>query len=101
MTTPPQDIPGYVTWIIEQHPATSGLDPAVRAELQAEWEERLDNRINGALLDALTPVKQRAFEYILDHSPEDAQSFLATNIPNMDDIVAAILLAFRSEHLRS
>jgi hypothetical protein len=99
MTTPPQDLSGYVAWIVEQHPEARDLEPSVQAELRVEWEERLDGRINRAFLNALTPVKLHQFEHIIDRSPAESQAFLTTNIPNMDEIVAAVLLKFCSEHL--
>jgi hypothetical protein len=84
---------------MDDNPAMREVEPAVRVEMAKELEERLDNLINRALLDALPPAQLTEFERILEEPQADPQSFLAANIPNMNEIVADVLIRFRSEYL--
>lgn len=84
---------------MDDNPAMREVEPAVRVEMAKELEERLDNLINRALLDALPPAQLTEFERILEEPQADPQAFLAANIPNMNEIAADVLIRFRSEYL--
>ncbi len=75
------------------------VEPAVRVEMSKELEERLDDLINRALLNALPPDQLTEFERILGEPQADPQAFIAASIPNMNEIVADVLIRFRSDYL--
>ena len=99
MSTPPQDLPGYVAWLMDDNPAMREEESAVRVEMAKELEERLEELINRALLEALPPAQLTEFERILGEPQADPQAFLAANIPNMNEILADVMIRFRLDYL--
>jgi hypothetical protein len=84
---------------MDENPAMREVEPAIRVEMSKELEERLDDLITRALLDALPPAQLTEFERILGEPQADPQAFLAANIPNMNEIVADVLIRFRSDYI--
>ncbi len=76
------------------------VSPEVLAQIKKDLIERAENRINAAVLECLSADQLENFEKLLDKSSEEqVRSFLAEQIPNMNEIVAAELLDFRNIYL--
>ena len=97
---PPQDLPSYVKWVVDQNPELHDTPDDIKAELYPELQERLESLINTALLAAMPEAELPYFERLLEHgSDEDVQQFCQQNVPNMEEIISRILLQFRNEYL--
>jgi len=97
---PPQDLPSYVRWVIEQKPELRDTPEDVRQQLQKQLEERLERLIDAALLAELPEEELPHFEKLLKHaSQDDIQKYLDQQIPEKEEIVARVLLQFRNEYL--
>jgi len=76
------------------------LDYEVVVQLKADLLDRVENRINAAILVNMPPEKIEYFEKLLDQSsPEEAQSFCRRNIYDLERIIAIELAKFRSAYL--
>ncbi|OGZ01202.1 MAG: hypothetical protein A2946_01730 [Candidatus Liptonbacteria bacterium RIFCSPLOWO2_01_FULL_53_13] len=76
------------------------LDPEVLAQVKRDLSSRAEDRVNAVILSKMPPENLEAFEKLLDDgSAEDVQAFCAKNIPDLDQVVAAELLAFRTTYL--
>lgn len=97
---PPQDLPSYVEWIVDQKPELRDTPADVKQALQQQLQERLQNLINVAILAALPPDEVPHFERLLAHSGQDEiQRFCQEAIPNLEELVAGVLVRFRNEYL--
>ncbi len=78
------------------------LEPEVMEQMKNDLISRLEDRINAVALIAVPPDKLAEFEQLLDsNSLEKMQSFLALNVPNIQELIAQELLLFRETYLRS
>lgn len=99
---PPTDLGQYVAWIIEQKPEMRETPADVKRELQDQLEERLEQVINMALLANMPKGEFENFEKLLDNgSQEEIEKFVADKIPNMNEIIAKVLVDFREQYLGS
>src|SRR4051812_37791922 len=97
---PPKDLPSYVRWVIDQKPEFRNLEDAVKAEISLQLEERLEQLINSAILAAMPESELDYFEKLLTHGTEQQiQDFCQQNIPDMDELIAGVLLQFRNEYV--
>ena len=97
---PPADLPSYVGWVIDQKPELRDTPDDVKRELQQQLEERLEDLINAALLAAMPPNELEFFEKLLTHgTKKQIQDFCESTIPNMEEIVADVLLRFRNDYV--
>jgi len=100
MTTPPQTIDEFVTWVLDQDPSLEGIDPDVRQQLEADYVEAVDSRITRAIFDALTEDQVAEMGKLLDSaSTAEVQDWVAQRVPNNSDIVAGVLLQWKDEYL--
>ena len=78
------------------------LEPEVQEQLKKDLYSRAEDHINAALLNELSEEDKEAFEKLLDDpSPVVAQTFLQEHVPDIEQVVAAALLKFRSAYLGS
>jgi hypothetical protein len=78
-----------------------GLDPEVLKQVKADLGDRLENRVNAALLDNMPPEKVQEFEKMIDSdaSDKEVQEFCRSNIPDLDSVVAGALMEFKRVYL--
>ncbi len=78
------------------------LEPEVLKQVKADLSERLEDRINAAVLKHLPPDKLSAFEKLLDTkaSDEEIQRFCREQIPNLDEVIASTLVEFQLTYLQ-
>lgn len=75
-------------------------DPEVLEQIKQDLISRVEDRINAMIVSNLNPEKLLEFEKILDSHNEDAiLNFVKTDIPNIEEKVAAELLEFKNIYL--
>ena len=78
----------------------TGLDPEVLAQVKHDLLDRVEDRINALIVEKLPPESLEDFERLLDGGDEkEIQAFCQTQIPDLDQKIAAELLAFRQTYL--
>lgn len=101
----PQNNPNSINDFVKDLIASRGLenlDYEVAVQLKADLRERVESRINAAILANLPPEKVEYFEKLLDRStPEEAQSFCRRNIYDLEQIIANELAEFRTTYLKA
>lgn len=77
------------------------LDEEIRAQMKSDLLERVEDRINASILEHMPPEALEEFEKFLDAdtSDEEMQVFVAKKIPNMEEMLATVLLEFRQTYL--
>ena len=76
------------------------LDYEIVVQLKADLRDRVESRVNAAILANLPPEKVEYFEKLLDQSStEEVQSFCRRNIYGLDEIIANELAKFRATYL--
>lgn len=77
-------------------------DEDVMEELRADLAERVQNRVNLSLVKSLPVEKLEEANELMDSADDEAmQAFFAKHIPNLDQVIAGELIAFRSTYLGS
>lgn len=96
----PQDLDQYVEWVLSQKTGYEATDPAVKAELKKIYSESLQDQVNAAIVRALPPDQLPAFDVLLakENSNDEIASFCEQNIPNMKEVVAAVLVKFKESY---
>lgn len=75
-------------------------DEEVLAEIKADLLDRAEIHLNAGLLEALPSTAMPEFERLLDEGNNDhIKKFLQQHIPNMEVVIAKILLDFKSAYL--
>lgn len=76
------------------------LDAEVLSQMKEDLFERVEDRINAAIVNNLPENKYDEFERLLDEADDqELQKFCQDNIPNLAEIIAEELLAFRKTYL--
>lgn len=76
------------------------LDPEVMAQIRSDIGERLERRINLALIEHMPEGKLGELEAKLDADNDvELQQFYKDNIPNLEEVVATTLMDFRKTYL--
>lgn len=89
----------FVDNLLEEK-AMVDLDAEVIAQIRKDLLDRVEDHINAAMLEALSPDKLEDFEKILSEGSEaDIQTYCSENIPDLDQLIATTLLRFRSIYL--
>lgn len=85
---------------ILQEKNLSGIEPDVMSQLTDDLTVRLEDQINGALLQQLVDVDLEEFEKLLDENNIDKLNnyFYNKNI-NVTEITAGVMSSFRSAYL--
>ena len=78
----------------------TNLDAEVLAQVKQDLLDRVEDRINALIVEKLPPESLEDFERLLNGGGEkEIQSFCSKHIPNLDQVIAAELLAFRQTYL--
>ena len=69
--------------------------------MKADLSDRLEDRVNAAILEKMPAAKLAEFEKLLDDdvSDEETQKFCREQIPNLDEVIAAALVEFQRTYL--
>lgn len=96
-----QTLGDFVSHLLEKKSLTN-VDPTVFAELKKDLEDRLEQRINAALVAALPPEKLEEFDDLLETADTGAiQRYCQEHIPNIDQVVADELIRFEMSYLNA
>ncbi|MFT5359811.1 MAG: hypothetical protein ACI88L_000274 [Candidatus Paceibacteria bacterium] len=81
--------------------AFENVEPEIEAQVKEDLRGRLDDVVNRAMLDELSDSKVSEFEDLLDNgaNQDELQKFLSENIGNMEAVLTAALLKFRSLYI--
>ncbi len=86
------------TLLIEK--GTDGLSEEVKAQLRTDLMDRVENYINAELVAAIPPDSFGRLESVIDGGKdEEIQSFFQEQIPNLDEMIANNLIAFRGLYI--
>lgn len=78
----------------------SNVDDEIKEQMKKDLVERLEDRINVIILERMPPEKLEEFEVVVDEADsEEINRFCVANIPDLDQIVAAELISFRTTYL--
>ena len=101
METQSQTIESFVGKLIEEK-GFSGLDNEVMNQIKIDLMERVEDRINAAILENMPKDKLEEFDSLLDSADSrEIQMFCQNNIANLDEIIAQTLVDFRNIYLNS
>ena len=76
------------------------LDPGVRTEIEADVATQIQEAINLAVIGELKEGQLDAYGELLDGDDLHAtQLFLKEQIPNLNELVAATMMRFRTAYL--
>lgn len=74
--------------------------PEVLAQIKEDLLSRVEDRINAVILENMPSHLMEEFEKKLDQeSTEQVMAFCSENIPNINEVIAAELLNFRTTYL--
>ena len=97
---PPKDIPSYVAWVLDQKPELDNTPAEVKAELKQNLTDRLERLINTAIAAQIPKAKLDEFDALLvDGDEAKIQKFIHQQVPNVDELIAEILISFRNDYL--
>ena len=89
----------YVKKLLQER-GFEAVDPQVLDEMRLDLMERVQKAVNLGLVKNLPMEKLEEANTVMD-SDDDAkiQAFFAQHIPNIEEVVAAELIAFRERYL--
>lgn len=97
---PPQDLPGFVKWVIEQKPELRDAPADVRVEIAQQLEQDLERLINTALIANMPPAELPYFEQLMGSgSQAQIQKFIEQKVPNMHEVIAKVMVDFREQYV--
>ena len=97
-TTSPS-IETFVDRLIEEK-GLNGLDAEVLEQVKKDLSDRIEDRINAAVLAHLPSDKAPEFSKILETADAGTiQAFIVASVPNINDVVGEALTAFRTTYL--
>jgi hypothetical protein len=98
-----QNIPDAIRTFVERLVAEkgfSGLEPEVLEQIKKDLEDRVEDRVNAAILNSLPEDKLPEFERLLQEgSDEEIQQFCVAQVPDLESVIATTLISFRSTYL--
>lgn len=76
------------------------LDQETAKQMKADLLDRVQDRINVAMLASIPPERVEFFEKLLQRGDSaEVQAFCQRNIPDLDNVVARELIEFRKTYL--
>ena len=93
------DLNGFAESLLNEKGLTA-VDAETREQMKKDLVDRLEDRINAVVLEKMPPEKLEEFEKLVDASgQEEIAKFCAVNIPDLDQMIAAELVSFRTTYL--
>lgn len=76
------------------------MEPAVLDEMKADLMDRVSDRLNAEMIAALPQEKIAELDELMEGgNAAEVRSFLKTNVPDFDNVLARTLMAFRATYL--
>lgn len=80
----------------------NGVDEEVRLQLRKDLLRRLEDQVNRAIVDSLSPTQLTQFEHLVDANRiDDMQPFLYNSGINVQGIVARCMSEFQASYLEA
>ncbi len=96
----PKDLDEYVGWVLSQKPGLKDVEPDVLDQLKNNFISSLEDQINAAVLASMNEQQVDELEKLLDTSdPAAVKNFTQTAVPQTSEIVAEILLKFKTDYV--
>lgn len=90
----------FINQLVIEAEMNKGLEEDVFNQLKKDLRERLENRINAAILSQIPENKLEEFEKLLDEDNKNAtQAFCSENVPNLTELIASEFLGFRNRYI--
>jgi hypothetical protein len=99
-----QDSPAAVQFIdkLLQEKGVEGVDEEVRLQLRNDLLRRLEDQVNRAIVDSLSPEQLAKFEHLIDAKQiDEIQPFLYNSGVNVQGIVARCMSEFHASYLEA
>ena len=94
------DLQAYVDKLVAEKKGFEGLDQEVLTQIKKDLLERVETRMNAVFLANLPEDKQEEFSKLLDKDDEaQLRDFATANVPDLPEIMASELIAFRQSYL--
>lgn len=93
------NVQAFVNKLIEEKNITD-VEPEVLEQMKKDLLERVEKRVDAVVIEQLSPEQLAEFEKLLDGSDESTlKNFCQNAIPNLNELIAAELLNFRTTYL--
>lgn len=80
----------------------NGVDEEVRLQLRKDLLRRLEDQVNRAIVDSLSPAQLTQFEHLVDANRiDEIQSFLYNSGINVQGTVARCMSEFQASYLEA
>lgn len=91
----------FVDSLVAEKKFPETLEPEVITEIKSDLLSRVEDRINGVIINNLSSEKIEEFTNLLDSEAEtkEMQDFCLKNIPNLSQLIASELIVFRNSYL--
>ena len=97
----PQTLEQFVDVLVDRKGLTN-LAPEVLTQLKKDLLERVEDRVNAAILKFMPPENLEEFDRLLDSADTSKiQAYCAAHIPNLDEKMAAELMQFQGTYLNA
>jgi PPE-repeat protein len=92
-----KEIQQFIDKIVEEK-GLATLDPEVVAQIKTDLSNDMNAMITARLVEQLPEGKQKELDQMLDNNATDSeiQTFMSKNIPNIEHIVSAALIEFKT-----
>lgn len=89
----------YIDHLLEEK-GLQNMEPSVLSEMKNDLIERITERLNAEMIAALPQDKIAELNELMDGgNAEEVRSFLETNVPDFDNVLARTLMEFRATYL--
>ena len=89
----------FVIRLLEEK-GIANLEPVVVDQMKLDLASQVEDYINVALIEQMSPETLKEFDKVLSKKkPEAIQDFLQKNIPDLDQVIGDALLRFRITYI--
>jgi hypothetical protein len=103
VTGQPYTVEEFVTYVIDQDktPDIRQMSGEVRKEFEAAYVDEVSRMIERALIEALPQEHLPKLEAMMntDSDDEDVQAYIHQHVPNVQQLISTVLLAWKTEYL--
>ncbi len=90
----------FITRLLEEKGILEGQDPEVQEQLRQDLYDRVDDRLNAAILREIPERELGSFEKRMQTATDpELQAYLKSVIPDLDQVLAAELAHVRAAYL--
>ena len=95
------DLKVFVDRLVAEKKFPETLETEVLNEIKADLLSRVEDRINGVIINNLSEEQLDEFNKLLDGKATDkaVQEFCSKNIPDLAQLIASELIVFRNSYL--